>query len=253
MEATPGSLLASQWRRQLERQERWTRGLRSHLYRRVNLWAQARVLDVGCGDGAIAAEMATRCRGRVTGIDRGVALLAEARKRGLSVVRGDAQRLPFADDTFDLVVCHMMLLWVEEPGLAVLEMARVTAPGGTVIAMAEPDHGGRIDYPEDLTIGAITSQALWREGAHPRIGRRVKEMFVNAGLAVEVGVLNSMWSDEELRREFDGEWELLEATAQDLVAEGELEALKRRDLRALDEGIRVVFTPVFWAIGRKAV
>lgn len=250
MERTPSFLSASQWRRRLAAQERWTRGLRSHLYRRVNLWAQSRVLDVGC-DGIITAEIASRCRGRVVGLDRSWPLLAEARRPGLSLVRGDAQALPFTDKAFDLVVSHLALLWVNEPGLAVLEMARVTRPGGAVMAMAEPDYGGRIDYPEDLTLGPLMSRALQREGAHPRIGRRLKELFINAGLAVQVGVLNSLWDDDELRQEFAEEWELLETTAEDLVAPGELEALKRRDLRALDEGIRVTFLPVFWAIGKK--
>jgi len=251
MVTTPGYSSASQWHRQLARQERWTRALRSHLYRRINLWARDRVLDVGCGDGVITSKIASRCRGRVTGLDRSFVLLTEALDSGASLVRADAQSLPFADEAFDAALCHMTLLWVEEPGLAVLELARVTAPGGAVVAMAEPDYGGRIDYPEDLTIGPLMSRALQREGAHPRVGRRLKEMFVNAGLAVEVGMLNCAWNDEGLRREFEEDWDLLEATAQDLVAPGELEALKRRDLRALDEGIRVTVMPIFWAIGRK--
>ncbi len=251
MGVTPGLLSSSQWRRQLERQQRWTRALRSHLYRRVNLWAQDRALDVGCGDGAITAEMASRCRGRVTGLDRHHHLLAHARLRGLEVAAGDAQCLPFRDEVFAVVLCHMALLWVEEPGVAVLEMARVTAAGGAVVAMAEPDYGGRVDYPEDLTLGSLAAQALRREGAHPRIGRRLREMFVNAGLSVEMGVLGCLWSGPELRRELDAEWELLEAIAQDLVAPGELAAMKRRDLRALDDGVRVVSMPVFWAVGRK--
>ena len=251
METATGFASAPQWRGEIERQERWTRELRSQLYRRTNLWDQRRVLDIGCGDGVISAEIASRCRGRVVGLDRSMPLLAEARRQHLTLVRGDAQRLPYADESFDLVVCHMTLLWVEEPGVAVLEMARVTRPGGAIMAMAEPDYGGRIDYPEDLTLGAIMSRALQREGGHPRIGRRLKEMFVNAGLAVEVGILGALWDDQQLRREFDAEWALLETVAQDLVAPGEFEALKRRDLRALDDGIRVAFVPVFWAIGRK--
>jgi SAM-dependent methyltransferase len=251
METAAGFTWASQWRREIERQERWTRELRSQLYRRVDLSDKGRVLDVGCGGGTISAELASRCPGRVAGIDRSMLLLAHAPRQNLALVRGDAQRLPCGDEVFDLVVCHMTLLWVEEPGLAVLEMARATRPGGIVMAMAEPDYGGRIDYPEDLTIGAIMSRVLQREGGHPRIGRRLKEMFVNAGLGVEVGIFASMWTEEELRREFDADWSLLESVAQDLVAPGELETLKRRDLRALDEGIRVTFMPLFWAIGRK--
>jgi SAM-dependent methyltransferase len=251
MATATGCAAAPQWRREIERQEQWTRELRSQLYRRVNLWDQERVLDTGCGNGVITAEIASRCRGRVVGLDRSAPLLAEARSQPLKLIRGDAQRLPYADESFSLVVCHMTLLWVEEPGVAVLEMARVTRPGGIIMAMAEPDYGGRIDYPEDLTLGAIMSRALQREGGHPRIGRRLKEMFVNAGLAVEVGILGTLWGDDELRREFKAEWGLLETVAQDLVAPGEFEALKRRDLRALDEGIRVALVPIFWAIGRK--
>jgi SAM-dependent methyltransferase len=251
MATMPGYAAASQWRHQLTRQERWTRGSRSYLYRRINLWARQRVLDVGCGDGTITREIARRCCGRVTGLDRSFSLLAEAAGSGTLLVRADAQFLPFADEAFDATLCHMTLLWVDEPGLAVLEMARVTTPGGVVVALAEPDYGGRIDYPEDLTMGALLSRALQREGAHPRVGRRLKEMFVNAGLAVETGLFNCTWNDDGLRREFAEEWDLLEATAQDLVAPGELEDLKRRDLRALDEGIRVTTLPIFWAIGRK--
>jgi ubiquinone/menaquinone biosynthesis C-methylase UbiE len=263
MGVTSGSLSSPHWRRQLERQRQWTGALRSHLYRRVNLWVQDRALDVDCGDGAITAEIASRCRGRVTGVDRGQRLLAQARQRpvrrlragasaaGLEVVAGDAQHLPFRDEVFDVVLCHMALLWVEEPGVAVLEMARVTAAGGAVVAMAEPDYGGRIDYPEDLTLGALVAQALRREGAHPRIGRRLREMFVNAGLAVEMGVLNCVWPEPEMRRELEAEWALLEAVAQDLVAPGELAAMKRADLRAQDDSVRVVSMPVFWAVGRK--
>lgn len=246
-----GSRSASLWRRETTRQERWTRKLRSYLYRRVNLWERNRVLDVGCGEGVITAEIASRCRGRVTGVDPNWPALEAARSRGISIVRGDAQALPFADGEFDLVLCHMALLWANEPGLALLEMARVAAPGGTVMAMAEPDYGGRIDYPEDITLGPILSRVLQRESAHPRIGRRLKELFVNAGLAVEVGVLCSAWNDDELRDEFEAEWKVLEATAEDLLAPGELEAIKRRELRALDEGIRVAVVPVFSAVGRK--
>jgi SAM-dependent methyltransferase len=64
--------------------------------------------------------------------------------------QADRHTLPF-QPVFDVTFCHFLLLWVSNPEKVVAEMGRVTRPGGSV-RLAEPDYGGRIDYPESLSL-----------------------------------------------------------------------------------------------------
>lgn len=96
------------------------------------------LLDVGCGDGALAAA-AARAGARVTGLDRSADVLAVARARaaagGLAVELqvGDARSLPFPAGRFDVVVAVTVLCFVDDPARAIGEMARVLRPGGVLV------------------------------------------------------------------------------------------------------------------------
>jgi SAM-dependent methyltransferase len=167
---------------------------------------------------------------------------------------GDARDLPFPAHSFDVVLCHFVLLWIDDAARAVREMARVTRPGGAVVACAEPDYGGRIDWP-DLPLGRLQAEALRREGADPLAGRKLKVWFAGAGLQTEVGVYPCLWDDAALRAEFEGEWRLMERTlagfASPLTSPEELERLKAEDWAAVEAGARTVFMPMFYAVGRR--
>lgn len=97
------------------------------------------VLDVGCGlaDAAIAIAK-NQSHIAVTGIDSSVEMLDAARQRAgelgadITFQQGDATSLPFDTATFGAVRCERVLQWLDQPEAAVQEMARVTAPGGTV-------------------------------------------------------------------------------------------------------------------------
>jgi len=101
----------------------------------------ARVLEIGFGAGRTAIALAQRGL-LVTGIDSSHRMVEQAAQRvaryGLSarirLGEGDVHALDAADGTFDLVVALGVLPWVERPGWCVREMARVTRPGGHVIA-----------------------------------------------------------------------------------------------------------------------
>ena len=97
------------------------------------------VLDIGCGDGTFA--MSLRERGaRIRGVDASPAMIDAAMKRA-AVVQADgamfqvgrAQRLPFDDDSFDIVVAKTILCFVKDPTDAFAEMARVLRPGGRLV------------------------------------------------------------------------------------------------------------------------
>jgi len=246
-------LTVVEWHAQFIRQAGWTRAVRNQLYRRVNLLRAERVLDVGCGTGVITEEMAARCKGQVIGVDADPAMIAFAQNKGSRAEYrvGDAHQLDFPDGHFDVVACHFLLMWVSNPALAVCEMARVTRPGGAVLACAEPDYGGRIDYPEELPLARWQAEALRREGADPFIGRKLPALFTQAGLSANVGVIPSLWDDEALRAEFEAEWVLMERTLVGLVSEDELKRYKQVDWQAIEDGQRLIFMPIFYAVGRK--
>jgi SAM-dependent methyltransferase len=100
----------------------------------------ARVLDVGCGTGALCAAAAAR-GARPTGIDLAGGMVAAARRAhpGLEFVEGDAEALPCADAGFDAVLGAFVVNHVPRPERAAAELRRVLAPGGRVaLAMWGP-------------------------------------------------------------------------------------------------------------------
>lgn len=96
------------------------------------------VLDVATGTGLVAVELARRYRCRVVGIDRSADMLAQASRRdGLiaALVNARAERLPFADATFDHVTFTYLLRYVDDPAATVRELARVLKPNGRLAAL----------------------------------------------------------------------------------------------------------------------
>jgi demethylmenaquinone methyltransferase/2-methoxy-6-polyprenyl-1,4-benzoquinol methylase len=97
----------------------------------------ARVLDVATGTGMVAAELLARCDCIVVGIDQSAEMLAAARARfagdeRVELIDGEAERLPFADHSFDALTFTYLLRYVDDPAATIRELARVVKPGGRV-------------------------------------------------------------------------------------------------------------------------
>ena len=103
--------------------------------------AGAKVLDVCCGTGVVMSAAAARSA-QATGYDFSPAMLNQARRRhpGLSFDEGDAEALPYADQSFDAVVSNFGVHHVPRPENALAEAFRVLRPGGRVAGTtwAEP-------------------------------------------------------------------------------------------------------------------
>ncbi|MEZ4226860.1 MAG: class I SAM-dependent methyltransferase [Polyangiaceae bacterium] len=91
------------------------------------------VLEVGCGTGLVLQRIERFARS-AQGVDLSPGMLEKARERGLKVVEGSATELPFEDRQFDVTCSFKVLAHVPEIERALSEMARVTRPGGTVLA-----------------------------------------------------------------------------------------------------------------------
>lgn len=103
-----------------------------------------RVLDVGCGPGALTAELVTRLGpAAVAAVDPSDTFVAAARARnpGVSVVRASAEQLPFPDQAFDAALAQLVVHFMSDPVAGLAEMARVTRRDG-VVAACVWDHGG---------------------------------------------------------------------------------------------------------------
>ncbi|MHB8633935.1 MAG: methyltransferase domain-containing protein [Thermoplasmatota archaeon] len=246
------------WRR-LDRQAERTRSLRSPLYARAGVAQAASVLDVGCGSGAVTADLIAATAGRVVGVD--VAATMAVRSRSAlagqgDVLRADGHGLPFPDASFDVAACNLTLMWCRDPERVVCEMARVVRPGGSVLASMEPDYGGKVHWPENPLIDLVfQGEGIRRRGGDPHAGRRLRSHFVRAGLRCDIGIstteVPTTDQDLELFRHNRAYYRRLLAESgfgQASIAgwEAEYEA-------ALFAGTQTSFLPIFWAIGRKPV
>ena len=239
------------WHAQFARQARWTQALRSQLYRRAGLLQAERVLDVGCGTGAITEELAQRTRGTATGLDINPECLAFARQQPgrARYEQGNALSLPYPAQHFDIVCCHFLLMWVGDPARAVREMARVLRRDGTVLICAEPDYGGRLDWP-DLPIRQWQIDGLRRQGADPLIGRQLRGLLVQAGLIAEVGLFPARWDADTGVEDSEAEWFWVRHDVGEAVGAATLDQAQNRARAAVAEGTRLVYVPTFYAIGR---
>jgi demethylmenaquinone methyltransferase/2-methoxy-6-polyprenyl-1,4-benzoquinol methylase len=116
---------------------RWRRALVDEIGPREG----ERILDVATGTGMVAAELRARADCSLVGLDQSAEMLAAARTRfaedgaRVSLVEGQAEELPFADESFDALTFTYLLRYVDDPRATVRELARVVRPGGRVASL----------------------------------------------------------------------------------------------------------------------
>ena len=153
-----------------------------------------RVLDVGCGPGALTAELVNRAgAGAVSAVVPSASFVAAARDRlpGVDIRQSVAEQLPFPDAGFDAALAQLVVHFMADPVTGLREMGRVTRTGG-VVAACVWDHAG--------SRGPLS--AFWRAvrelyGCRRRVGPagvregHLAQLFAQAGLgAIQVTTLN---------------------------------------------------------------
>lgn len=163
--------------------------LRSHRWRTVQnsasflipvLRRDSTILDCGCGPGTITADFATYCPdGKVYGVDQNAEVLAEAAANypSISFKQGDVTKLPFNDDTFDVVFAHALFEYVTDTTKAMTEMKRVCKTGGHVAIRSGDVAAYRMvpSHPGMDLFKKVTAQAFLNTGGNPDVSTRLCE------------------------------------------------------------------------------
>ncbi len=167
-----------------------------------------RVLDVGCGTGALTGVLVDRVGlASVAAVDPSPSFVSActARYEGLDVRAGSAEAIPFDDASFDAAMAQLVLHFVSDPDLSIAEMTRVVRSGGVVAACVwDFEHGMEM-------LRAFWDAALTVDPAAPdeaqvlQFGRsgEVVELLVSAGLE---GVVETTLEVESSYADFDELW-----------------------------------------------
>ena len=147
---------------------------------------KSKVLDVACGTGVVGLT-AARLGAKVKGLDLTPALIERAKQNSqimdlnAEFTEGDAEKMPFLDNEFDIVLSQYGHMFAPRPDVAVSEMARVLKPGGTLAFSTWPSElfMGQFfklvgEFSPPLPKGA-ESPVLW--GEIPVISRRLSKSF----------------------------------------------------------------------------
>lgn len=139
------------------------------------------VLDVATGTGLVAQSLVRRYGCKVVGIDQSPQMLTAAQARlerdmqlakRVSLVRGEAEHLPFGDEEFDHLTFTYLLRYVDDPGATMTELARVVKPGGHIASL-------EFAVPANLVWRA--SWKLYTRIGLPTLGRMVSREWAHTG------------------------------------------------------------------------
>ncbi|HEX6292406.1 MAG TPA: methyltransferase domain-containing protein [Herpetosiphonaceae bacterium] len=210
-----------------------TESVRGYRQRMLDLTPTApgqRILDVGCGIGTVAMQLAEAVgsSGQVVGVDKNEVFIREAQRRAVerslpvAFQVGDAARLELPDQSFDVVRTERTLMYLDQPERALDEMMRVLRPGGQIVIFEFDYDGTMIDAPNrELTrrIVRIISDSV----ASSSIGRQAQRLFKERGLQ-EVTVIPQL-----LTSNFAGYKMVFGGTLEQAVQTGQLDAAELAD------------------------
>lgn len=238
------------WHQRFLEQASWTKQVRHALFEAGNIPKNSLILEVGSGTGAILSLLKQEGYKNCFGIDidfERIQFANQITKSSNSFV-ANGQSLPFSNETFDIVFCHYLLLWVHNPQKIVNDMERVAKRGGKIMFFAEPDYHTPIKrLPELEKLRTRQIQSLQAQGANTQIGRELKQLLQQSNLTnIHVGIIDQ----QLLKIKNSMEWEVFLNDIQEDSSEEEEKQYKKIFMNAFvkNEHINV---STFYAIGYK--
>lgn len=169
---------------------RWSRRVAPAFLSWLDVPPGRRWLDVGCGTGALCAAIVDRCApASVAGVEPSEGFLKTAKENlaeRAALYQGSATSIPLGDASVDVVVSGLVLNFVPDQRAALVEMARVTANGGTIAAYVW-DYAGKMELMRffwDAAVALDPGAAKLDEGTRFPLCRpeALKALFASAGL-----------------------------------------------------------------------
>jgi SAM-dependent methyltransferase len=245
---------AAKFHRHYRLQAEWLAPSRRYLYRKIGLASHDCILDFGCGSGVIAEEIREICGRPVLGVDRDPAMTAFA-EREYPLNRflvADENELLEQGLCFDLIVISFVLMWQAEPLPFLRKIKKLLKEKGTLLILAEPDYGGRIDFPDELNfLKEIFNGHILGQKGDPFIGRKLKTLLLKSGWQAEVGLASQLHFPERYDPAiWEEEWRFWQELAG--LSGQTVKKILRLEKNAARYRQRLVLFPVFYAIARKA-
>ena len=238
-----------------ERMFAWRDG-HAALLEALDLQPGCRVLDYGCGPGAVALGMAGLVgdSGRVTGVDLNARFVADANRRAEGVPQVSYElvengRIPLADDAVDRLLCKNVLEYVPDVRAALAEFRRVLEPGGHVL-LIDSDWGFVVVEPWGRARTERFFAAASPAFKTPEIGRALRGELIDAGfvdvdLRIQAGTDTAGGSLSVLRNMASY------ASTSDALPAAEFEAMIAEAEAAVEAGRYLFCLPQFLAHARQ--
>ena len=233
-------------------QAEWLAPSRHYLFRKANLARCRSILDLGCGCGVIGEELRQVCGHPVLGVDRDPDMVRSARENfpANEYLVGDERALAGKGARFDLIVLSFVLMWQKRPLTFLKRVRKLLAADGRLLVLAEPDYGGRIDFPVQLDfLKDIFSSHILRAGGDPFIGRRLASLLRRGGFQADVELASGLHFPEGYAAG-NGAWEREWRFWQELAgfSDATLRKILRLEKSAAARRERLVLFPVFCAL-----
>ena len=230
----------------------WLAPARRYLFRRIALAGRESILDLGCGSGVITEEMRKICGRPALGVDRDPTLVAFAAKEypHSNFLVADENVLLRRGLSFDVIVISFVLMWQPRPLLFLRKMKKLLKANGTLLILAEPDYGGRVDYPDELHfLREIFTGHILRLKGDPFIGRKLKALLSGAGWLADVGLASDLnFPNGYDTAAWEKEWRFWQELAG--LSDRTVKRILKLEKDAARRQRRLVLFPVFCASAR---